>query len=99
MSKMLIALEERPYSSGQPSRNVMPIKILTVASSGNSHFSSFPWLICSTHSTNDPHASKSAHANEGLDITDQILSGLNDAYDVEQNAGKKPVKSDTASTK
>lgn len=39
------------------------------------------------------------YANEGLDITDQILSGLNDAYDVEQNAGKKPVKSDTASTK
>ena len=31
------------------------------------------------------------YANEGLDITDQILSGLNDAYDVEQNAGKKPI--------
>jgi len=39
------------------------------------------------------------YANEGLDITDQILTGLNDAYDAEQNAGKKPVKSDTASTK
>jgi len=39
------------------------------------------------------------YANEGLDITDQILTGLNDAYDAEQNAGNKPVKSDTASTK
>lgn len=28
------------------------------------------------------------YANEGLDITDQILEGLNDAYTVEQNGGK-----------
>lgn len=38
------------------------------------------------------------YANEGLDITDQILNGLNEAYDAEQNGGTTKAKADTSST-
>lgn len=38
------------------------------------------------------------YANEGLDITDQVLTGLNEAYGVEQNGGKVETKADTTST-
>ncbi len=39
------------------------------------------------------------YANEGLDITDQILAGLNEAYDVEQSGGEVKAAADTLSTK
>lgn len=39
------------------------------------------------------------YANEGLDITDQILNGLNEAYDAEQKGGATKAKADTSSTK
>ena len=35
------------------------------------------------------------YANEGLDITDQIIVGLNDAYKAEQSGGSSEVKADT----
>ena len=39
------------------------------------------------------------YADEGLDITDQILDGLNKAYDAELNGGNSSAKSDTTGTK
>jgi len=39
------------------------------------------------------------YANEGLDITDQILAGLNEAYDVEQNGGTVKAATDTTAAK
>lgn len=39
------------------------------------------------------------YANEGLDITDQILEGLNDAYKLEQSGGKVKAVKDTSATK
>jgi len=37
------------------------------------------------------------YANEDLDITDQILAGLNEAYEVEQNGGTVNTEADTVS--
>ena len=39
------------------------------------------------------------YANEGLDITNQVIIGLNKAYDTEQNGGPVSAKPDTTSTK
>ena len=39
------------------------------------------------------------YANEGLDITNQVIIGLNKAYDTEQNGGPTSAKPDTTSTK
>lgn len=39
------------------------------------------------------------YANEGLDITDQILTGLNEAYDADQIGGSVKAAPDTTSTK
>ncbi len=39
------------------------------------------------------------YANDSLDITDQVIVGLNEAYDVEQNVGKVKAKADTSSVK
>ena len=39
------------------------------------------------------------YANEGLDITDQVLEGLNDAYNLEQGGGKVGAAKDTATAK
>lgn len=39
------------------------------------------------------------YANEGLDITDQVIVGLNKDYKIEQEGGKEEVKPDSATTK
>ncbi len=39
------------------------------------------------------------YANEGLDITDQVMVGLNDAYKAEQSGENIEAKSDTVATK
>lgn len=36
------------------------------------------------------------YADEGLDITDQVLEGLNDAYELDQSGGKTKAAQDTA---
>ena len=39
------------------------------------------------------------YANDSLDITDQVLVGLNEAYKAQKDGGKKQVKADTATAK
>jgi len=38
------------------------------------------------------------YANEGLDITKEIIKGLNEAYEAEQNGTTKPAKADSTAT-